>query len=145
MNTDQLTLSSGIEALLASAGVKPSPVRVLVCKVLQSSQRPLSTLDIEERLVTVDRSSITRTMQLFTDRGVVHAIDDGSGSTKYELCHDHTNDDDRHPHFHCLGCGATYCLSDLPVPPAGPLPEGFSARSVNYVIKGYCPQCSDSK
>ena len=51
--------------------------------------------------------------------------------------------DDRHPHFHCTSCGKTFCFSNLAIPPI-PLPDGFSAVSANYVVKGLCPSCSGS-
>ena len=43
------------------------------------------------RLDTVDRSSISRTLALLLDKGLVHTIDDGSGSAKFELCHCHSH------------------------------------------------------
>ncbi len=133
-----------IDHLLGEASLRPSPVRRLTLRLLEESTRPVSALDIEMALETVDRSSISRTLTAFTSAGIVHVIDDGSGSTKYELCR-HSGDDDNHsdlhPHFHCLECGRTICLTSVAVPPM-PLPEGFEARTANYVIKGICDRCS---
>ncbi len=136
-------MGKDIENLLREKGIKISAIRILVGKVLQQSTMPLSALEIEQALATVDRSSITRALSLFTSKGLVHSIDDGSGATKYELCHAYENDShsDLHPHFHCMGCGATFCLNDTEIPPVK-LPEGFEAVLPNYVIKGYCPKCA---
>lgn len=137
--------NSEIEEMMKEAGVRTSPVRVLVAKAISEAPGPVSGLEIEFALATVDRSSITRALSLFVSSGLVHTIEDGSGSVKYELCHkahDHSEGDtDLHPHFHCLACGRTFCLPDQSIPDL-PLPPGFKARSANLVVKGHCADCS---
>lgn len=136
-----------IDHLFEEAGLRPSPVRMLVARAISSAGRPVSSGELESELHTVDRSSITRTLSLFAKIGIVHSIDDGSGSVKYELCHSHSDseaDNDLHPHFHCLRCGATFCLCDSAIPPVV-LPEGFQAVTANYVVKGLCPSCARSE
>lgn len=127
---------------MSEAGLRPSPVRILVARAIAGAGRPVSSLELERALETVDRSSITRTLVLFSSKGLVHSVDDGSGSVKYELCRHfgEEHDADLHPHFHCLSCGRTFCLDSEPIPPVA-LPEGFEASSANYVIKGLCPSC----
>ncbi len=131
-----------IEDILKRAGMRPSPVRVLVVREIERAGRPVSSLELERALETVDRSSITRTLVLFSAKGLVHSVDDGSGSVKYELCHHpgSDSDEDLHPHFHCTACGRTFCLEHESIPHVA-LPQGFSAVSANYVIKGLCPDC----
>ena len=51
-----------IENLLKEAGVKTSPVRILIAKAISDASGPVSGLDIECTLATVDRSSITRAL-----------------------------------------------------------------------------------
>lgn len=131
------------ESILESRGVKVTPNRLLVARVLAAATSPLSLLDIETQLDTVDRSSVFRTLLLFVKAGIVHEIDDGSKSMKYELCHASGEDDDRHIHFHCTSCHRTFCLEDIPVPDVA-LPDGYTIASANYVLKGTCPDCSHS-
>lgn len=133
--------------MLQGAGVRITPVRLLVLEELSKSTSPVSGQALEDGLETVDRSSITRTLSLFTEKGLVHTVDDGSGSIKYELCkasHLNAGDSDEHPHFHCVKCGSTVCLDYLSLPPVE-LPEGYEPVSGNYVIKGVCPDCSRRK
>lgn len=135
-----------IDTLLSNAGIRPSAIRVLVAKTLMRSSGPLSSQQIETTLQSVDRSSITRSLALFVEHNFVHTVDDGSGSVKYELCHapgNHSNTDfdDRHPHFHCVKCGATICLEQQSTPSVE-LPEGFVATGFNFVIKGLCADCA---
>lgn len=131
------------DQLLQNAGIKPTAARELILRTLAENHRPLSMGEIADTLETVDVSVISRSLALFREHHLIHVIEDGSDSTRYELCHhtDEQRDDDVHVHFHCEKCGKTYCLENLPVP-AVPLPDGFEAGFVNYMIKGLCPDCS---
>ena len=131
------------EALLLEHDIKPTANRLLVARALTDSHRPLSLAELEERLVTLDRSSIFRVLTLFRDQHLVHVIEGGGEGVHYELCqsHSHETDDDQHAHFHCERCHRTFCLENIAVPIV-PLPEGYEATGVNYLIKGLCPTCS---
>lgn len=132
------------EKRLLDRGIRPTPVRLLVAKVLSESKGPLSSLQIETELDTVDRSSITRTLALFTSSRLVHLIEDGTGSAKYEICPSacgHSSGDE-HVHFHCRKCGRTICLSTTAIPPVR-LPDGYTAEDARYLITGLCPACSN--
>lgn len=131
------------EALLTQHGVRPTANRLTICRALAAARGPVSLVDLETLLETIDRSVISRTLGVFRERHVVHVIEDGSVSVKYELCHSHNHaeEDDTHAHFYCVKCGKTFCLEQLTVPSVA-LPEGFKAHSTNFLIKGLCPQCS---
>lgn len=133
----------GINLELERRGIKASPVRVLVLRVIKDKKFPMSVQEIESELDTVDRSSITRAMTLFHKAGLVHTIPDGSGSMKYEYCRqeDPGTHSDQHVHFHCERCGSTQCFTSIPVP-AVQLPAGYSATSTTYVVSGLCEECS---
>ena len=106
-------------------------------------KRGMSASEAARRLGYKSRNSIFRVLELFAEKDVVHVIEDGSRALKYELCHasgDHSPAD-QHVHFYCERCHETYCLEDVPIPPVA-IPDGFTAHSVNYMIKGLCPTCS---
>lgn len=130
------------DSRMKNNGIRPTAVRQMIYRVLQEAPGPLSGLEIEQILDTVDRSTITRTIALFHEAELLHAIDDGSGAMKYELCSskDHHTAADLHPHFHCRACGRTLCLTGVALPEL-PLPEGFRAESSNLTITGLCPDC----
>lgn len=133
------------DTLLLDHDIKPTANRLLVARALADSHRPLSLAELEERLLTMDRSSIFRVLTLFRDQHLVHVIEGGGEGVHYELCqsHDHENDDDQHAHFHCERCHRTFCLENIAVPIV-PLPEGYEVHTVNYLIKGICPACARS-
>lgn len=124
-------------------GVRPTAIRILVFGAIAGAGRAVSLSDIGDILVTVDKSSIFRTLEVFAKHHIVHSIDDGSGSMKYELCEneDGCTVDDMHTHFYCEKCHKTFCLKDINIPLIN-LPEGFTMLSVNYMVKGLCDACS---
>ena len=129
--------------ILERKNVKPTAIRILVFEAISSSQRAVSLSDLEIILHTVDKSSIFRTLNLFVRHHIVHSIDDGSGSVKYEICEgeEECTLSDMHTHFYCTSCHKTFCLKSISIPSVN-LPEGFTMESVNYMIKGICKDCS---
>ena len=83
---------------------------------------------------------------LFLLHGLIHVVDDGSGALKYNIshhdCEDDHDDEEEHTHFYCTRCHRTFCLKQIHVP-AVQLPDGFRLETVNYVLKGLCPECSE--
>ena len=128
-------------ALLNAHGIRPTANRIVVAKALASAMRPMSLIELERIIGTIDKSNIFRALTLFRDKHLVHLIEDGEG-TRYELCHshDHDHDDDQHPHFHCVRCHRTFCLDNTVIPPI-PIPDGYEMHSANYIVKGICPTC----
>lgn len=130
--------------LLERHGVKATPNRLIVAEALLEEERPLSLMELEEKIGTIDKSGIFRSLALFRERHLVHTIEDGGDGTRYELClsHDSERDEDTHIHFFCEKCHRTFCLEDIHIPPVT-LPEGYSATTANYLVKGICPRCSN--
>lgn len=136
--------NSEIEILLEGRGVKPTANRILVMREFLRATSPLCLADLEGLLgYTMDKASIFRVLDLFAEKDVVHVIEDGSRSLKYELCHNTREHSisDQHPHFYCEKCKKTYCFESAKIPLVH-IPEGFKPHSINYMVKGLCPKCS---
>lgn len=139
-------MESLTDKYLQQRGVKPTALRIQIYNELEKARHPLSLKDLEDRLLSIDRSTIFRTLSLLLQHHLVHGIEDGSGSMKYEICHGH-NDctlDDQHTHFFCEKCHRTFCLRDTKIPQVK-LPEGFQISTINYMIKGLCPNCAHAQ
>ncbi|MGI6242096.1 MAG: Fur family transcriptional regulator [Prevotella sp.] len=128
--------------LLQQHGIKPTSNRIVVVRTLAAEDHPSSISDLENTLLTMDKSSIFRSLMLLRDHHLVHSLEDGDGVAKYELCYSHNEDedDDMHVHFYCERCHQVFCLHDTPVPQVS-LPEGFAMKTINYMVKGICPDC----
>ncbi len=128
--------------LMMHHGVKPTANRILVAEALHDAGRPMSMMELEEAIGTIDKSGISRTLALFREQHLVHTLQDGGDGVRYELCHSHSDshDEDAHVHFYCTRCRKTFCLEDIPIPDVD-LPEGYAGDSVNYMVSGICPDC----
>lgn len=137
MNNEEVT------ELLESAGIKPTANRILVTAALAGCHSPVSMGELEDLLESLDKSSIFRVLGLLQQHDVVHAVEDGRGVVRFELCRSHGEgaDDDMHAHFFCEKCHSVSCFEDIPVT-VPQLPEGYKVNAVNYMIKGLCPKCS---
>lgn len=127
---------------LESKGIRPTANRILVMKTLMGEQNPQSLSNLERKMVSMDKSSIFRTLTLFLKHDVVHAFEDGRGVLCYELCEEKGACDhhDGHIHFYCKSCQRSFCMEDIHIP-SFELPEGFYPHSISFVIKGECPDC----
>lgn len=132
-----------MEHLLEEHGVKVTPNRLLVARALDEAGRPLSLMELEAKLETIDKSAIFRTLTAFRDAHLVHVLEDAGDGVRYELCHSHheDHDDDLHVHFYCTRCHRTFCLETTPVPPVN-TPEGYEVETRSYLLKGVCPECA---
>lgn len=128
---------------LSARKVKPTPNRILIYRALAEATHPISLTDLETVIETIDKASIFRTLAMFADHELVRTFEDGSKSMKYELrvTGDYTFRD-THAHFYCEKCMQTFCLERVRVPQAK-LPDGFTVRDINYIVKGVCPDCQE--
>ena len=80
MNTEHVVM------ILEAVGIRPTATRVLIYKSISNLTDTFSLADIENRLISVDKSTIFRTLIIFQEHHLIHSVDDGSGSSKYWLC-----------------------------------------------------------
>ena len=68
--------------------IKPTATRLLILREMYRGDETVSLPELEKLLPTVDKSTISRTLTLFLLHRLIHAVDDGSGSLKYDVCAD---------------------------------------------------------
>ena len=140
-----MTAGTTIEQQLQAHGIHPTAARILVLQKLSELTHPVSMTDLETELETMDKSTIFRTLNVLLEHHAVHSFEDGSGSTKYELCRCEASCcsvENHHIHFYCGICGRTSCIEDIKIPVVT-LPEGYIIDSINYTVKGICPECAN--
>lgn len=77
--TEACDCTSHIEQALLGAGVKPTVNRILVFRQLLNAESPMSLMELEDIIETLDKSSIFRVLVTFLDHALVHAVEDGRG------------------------------------------------------------------
>lgn len=115
-------------------------MRLLVLEYLLAQSSAVGLPQLEEAFEHSERTTLYRTLKTFEEKGLIHSIQDGSGSTRYALCADPCTEEqhyDLHLHFFCTRCGETYCLPKLQVPEIS-LPSRFILEEVSLIAKGVC-------
>jgi len=128
--------------ILLKHGIKPTANRLLVFETMKNIGHTFSLSDMEDELLSMDKSTIFRTLVLFLESNLIHSVEDGSGSLKYCVCHNNgdCSPDEFHCHFYCEECQRTLCLEDVHTPIID-VPEGYTVREANYLLKGICSEC----
>ena len=132
------------EEKLLGRKINPTAMRILVLDFLLGKQSAISLSDIEKGLYPADRTTIYRTLKTFGQSGLIHIIDDGTGTPKYALCMDECAENehhDAHVHFYCNTCKETFCLPNHKIPQIT-LPSDFKLAEMNLTVKGICNKCS---
>lgn len=132
-----------LEHKLAQKNIRPTAMRLLVLHYFTKIGHAVSLNDIESAMDHSDRITLYRTIKTFEEKGLVHRIEDGSGSAKFALCSDDCDTSckhDLHIHFYCNACKETYCLPKTHVPDVS-LPSNFQLAEISLIAKGTCDRC----
>lgn len=133
------------ESILEKHGLRKTIVRIKALEFFLKKNEAISHAQLEKEMGEMDRVTLYRTLKKFEESGIIHNVMDGTGTTRYALCHgtcEHDHHEDHHAHFNCTDCGKTFCLDEVDVPSVA-LPSGYSQESAHLVIKGTCELCSN--
>ena len=133
-----------IEQLLKNKNIKSTAMRNLVLQYFLDTNKAVDLKDLEIHFHYSDRTTLFRTLKTFQDNGLIHAIKDGSLSTKYALCSENCTSEnhiDIHPHFYCEKCKTTTCLRKVSIPSIN-IGSDFTINSTELILKGICKDCN---
>lgn len=137
---------TNLENKLTEKRISPTAMRLRVLEYLLEQGKALSLADVEKGLHHTDRVTVYRTLKTFEEKCLIHSIEDGTGTTKYALCHDLCasggKHHDLHVHFYCRRCEETICLPKSVIPELN-LPEGYLPEEMNLTVKGICEKCRE--
>ena len=69
------------EEKLKDKGVRPTAARILILQKLSEQTYPISLLELEAQLETLDKSTISRSLAILLEHHAIHAFEDGNPST----------------------------------------------------------------
>jgi Fur family transcriptional regulator, ferric uptake regulator len=132
-------------ATLGAAGFRRGGARKAVIEVLAAEPCALSALDIDERLRQGDRrvgrASVYRALEQLTELGLVHKLDLGAETARYERT---DPAGDHHHHMVCDECGKVLPFEDAGIERAVTKVTGgagFEVRDHEIVLHGACDDC----
>ncbi|TAD86562.1 MAG: transcriptional repressor [Bacteroidetes bacterium] len=118
--------------------------KLILNMFLSEKAGALKHADIERMAANrLDRVTIYRSLQVFSDKGIIHTIPGIDGSARYALCHNGCEEGlhhDNHVHFVCTQCSITKCIDNVSIPEVT-LPTGFKPLQTEMVITGVCDSC----
>ncbi len=130
---------------LETAGFRRGGARRAVIEVLAAEPCALSALDIDERLRRGDRrvgrASVYRALEQLNDLDLVHKLDLGSETGRYERT---DPGGDHHHHMVCDRCGKVLPFEDSELELAVTKVtggSGFEVRDHEIVLHGACDDC----
>lgn len=137
------TLEAKSRKMLKEAGLYCTKPRIAVLSVLLQTPGPLRQDQIAEAMTekTLNKVTIYRTLESLVDAGLVHRAFMQKRAWHFELAH-HCTEKQCHPHFACVGCGTTYCLTDIDLPMTKSPFKGFVINRQQVRLEGFCPDCS---
>lgn len=132
-----------IKEILHNAGLRHTPGRVALIRLLADAAVPLTQDEISRQLTGsgLNRVTIYRALASFQEAGLVHRVDSGDRIWKFAFCgcgrRGHC-----HPHFICRGCGKIECLPEVKLPELPQLKAGYLVESNELYLRGLCSVCS---
>jgi Fur family ferric uptake transcriptional regulator len=120
--------------------------RKIILELFLKTEGALAHADIEKNTtVNFDRVTVYRTLQTFTENGIIHQIPTTDNTILYALCKDKCeagHHHDEHVHFICVDCEKTVCMDEVVVPQVK-LPKGFIPLQSAMIVKGTCNDCKN--
>jgi Fur family ferric uptake transcriptional regulator len=133
--------------MLRGAGLRRTPVRVGVLKILASAPRPLDVPGILGKLPEqTDAVTVYRTLNTFTRKQLVHRVRGDDRSWRYAAGRVDQKPAHQHPHFVCDDCGKVECLTEATIPGSFVrqlrVGERYAVSYPEVVLHGRCPRCN---
>lgn len=133
-----------IEKILKDHGRSVTRQRLMVFSVLQESKQPMSTVELTNKLPSLDKVSVYRTVDLYEKIGLVHRVWHGFKS-KIELSEAFSP---HHHHFTCTVCGNIIALKSETLETElhkFEAEHGFELKYHSVELSGHCQECRTKK
>ena len=128
--------------ILKENGLKITQNRLDVLSVFLCSEKAFTLLDLEKIWGSKhDRSSIFRSLQTYTERGILEKFCNASGTAVYIL-NLHKPDCDGKSHFKCKDCETVVSLPSLPAEYLQALGK-HTIETMNVLLEGTCEKCQN--
>lgn len=134
-------MNSDIRAILADHGLRATSPRLAIFDALKDATAPLSVADIIKTCPTIDKVSVYRTVETFTNIGVTTVVMHG-WKQRYELAEPFRP---HHHHLHCIQCGRIVEIeSDKVESIIYQIGKeyGFHPTNHTFEISGLCSACT---
>lgn len=128
--------------LLKQCGLRITGPRAAVLGALLGADHPLTQEQIAERLgaESPNKTTIYRTLVSLMEQNLIHKAYIKDRVWHFEPAH-HCGEHQCHPHFTCLRCNRTQCLTGIHPPLIKGLPDGYRILRQQIRLEGLCDEC----
>lgn len=120
--------------------VKPSTIRINVLDyLLKNRVHPTADdiyREISKKIPTLSKTSIYNTVDLFTEKNIIHVIGTGGKENRYDI------NLIIHGHFVCRICDKIYDFDIEPIDFNKEQLDGFIIEEQDVLFKGICRECT---
>lgn len=135
-----MTWAERAKARLNEAGFRSGAARRRVIELLEGEHCAVTALEIDQRLPSVGRATVYRTLEQLEQLELVHKVDVGGEVVAYER----SDPSEHHHHIVCVRCGRLLPFEDIRLERAihavGEAVE-FEIVSHDVLLRGICPGC----
>lgn len=133
-------MNEKVVTILKENALKITQNRLDVLSVFLGSEKAFSLLDLEKLFHSKhDRSSIFRSLQIYSKKGILEKFCNASGTAIYAL-NQHKSDCTGNSHFRCKDCEAVVSLPGLPAEYLQLLGTK-KMETMHLLIEGTCEKC----
>ena len=127
--------------MLRQCGLRLTAPRTAVLAALLEAGQPLTQEDIAARIGTdaPNKTTIYRTLMSLMEQNLIHKAYIKDRIWHFEPAH-HCGENQCHPHFTCVKCNRTQCLTGIH-PPLIDLPDGYRILRQQIRLEGLCDAC----
>lgn len=132
-----------LRAAVRNAGLRATPSRIAVLRLLRAAGSPVSHGDMVAELASQawDPATIYRNLTDLSDAGLARRTDLGDHVWRYEAI-TAGHQASAHPHFVCTECGSVECLPELEyVVTRARTPRAVRLKRVEVQLRGPCDAC----
>lgn len=133
--------------ILRNYNLNRTHCRVLVLEQLMSSKKPLSQTELDDSLRPLcNRSTLYRILNTLVENKIIIQVTI-DGSSKFFFDQTFVTTTKNHPvfiFFHCTTCHDIIPLQHID-PEGIHMPEGFTMKEQQFVIRGICKKCNANK
>jgi len=125
---------------LNEAGFRSGAARRQVIELLEGEHCAVTALEIDQRLPSVGRASVYRTLEQLEQLDLVHRVDVGGEGVAYER----NDPTEHHHHIVCVRCGRLLPFEDNRLERAIHAvgeEAAFEILSHDVLLRGVCPDC----
>ncbi|MDC8756890.1 Fur family transcriptional regulator [Janthinobacterium fluminis] len=130
------------ESLIRNTGARVTTTRVKVLDFLLGQSASLTHHEIQHSLSgdgEIDSVTLYRVLEWLSENELVHRIAGADQVWRFGAGGGHHSHE--HAHFQCTKCATLTCFTEVKLPAAPALPDGFRGQEMDFLIKGLCPRC----